>query len=425
MIFAPETRVDLGPLVRPVYVPSFVYAAGSSALLPAQVLLALQVGFTSAGVAALMTWIGLFAIASSLIAGHFVDWIGERIALAVVTIGGAIGLVAAAGCCTAGLPGRRWVLVVALTVFDLVDAVWSIARQGLVADLAPATMRGRAMNLYGACQRLGRIVGPLIAAAVLTVSGAAAVFPCAALVVIAALALLLGANSKTVPSGRHGALTTGATTEKSSKASGGMRVGAAPWWIRHQFLVLGVGALILSALRTVKETLLPLWTVQGAHLDGTQVALVLALASGAELILFWPAGLASDRYGRAPVIVTAMAFMSAGICLAPWSETVAWLLPCVTLIGLGDGAGAGIIKTLGADLAPETGRAAFLGRWQAIASVGSLLAPAVTGFALATTSLPAALLLNGMVGLVGTVWMAWWTPKILPGVRLPARVPPP
>lgn len=85
MIFSPETRGELGPLVRTVYIPSLVYAAGSSAILPAQVLLALRVGFTSAGVAALMTWIGLFAIASSLVAGHIVDRIGEHVALAMVT----------------------------------------------------------------------------------------------------------------------------------------------------------------------------------------------------------------------------------------------------------------------------------------------------------------------------------------------------
>lgn len=85
MILSLETRAGLRPLIAPVYVPSLVYAAGASALLPAQVLLALQMGFTAAGVAALMTWIGAFAIASSMLAGLLVDRFGERACLCLVT----------------------------------------------------------------------------------------------------------------------------------------------------------------------------------------------------------------------------------------------------------------------------------------------------------------------------------------------------
>lgn len=100
-----------------------------------------------------------------------------------------------------------------------------------------------------------------------------------------------------------------------------------------------------------------------------------------------------------------------------------WFLACAALIGLGNGVGAGIIKVLGVDLAPIVGRAAFLGRWQAIASAGSLLAPAVAGVAIAVVSLPAALLLMGAVGFAGSAWMAWWTPKLTPRPDQVGRTP--
>lgn len=398
---ASPVRAGLAPLLAPVYLPSLGYAAGSSALVPAQVLLALDLGFSPAGVAGLMTWIGAFAIVSSLLAGRLVDRWGEHRALVVITVPGALGLIAAAAAAATDAPGARWVLVLALTAFDLVDAVWSIARQGMVADLAPPQLRGRAMNLYGACQRLGRIVGPVAAAAVLAVAGPAAVLPLSAVIVLAALVWLL----RHLPDRHHAepvpSQAPAAATPTPSRA-------------RRALVLLGAGVLILSALRTAKETLLPLWADHGAHLPATQVALVLALASAAELVLFWPAGMASDRYGRAPVVVTAMGLMSAGLVLAPLSSGTPWLLGCVTLIGLGDGAGAGIVKTLGTDIAPTSARATFLGQWQSIASAGSLLAPAVAGAAIAVFSLPAALLLNGVVGLAGTAWMAWWTPRLVP-----------
>lgn len=419
------TWAGLSPLVRPVFVPSLVYATGASALVPAQILLALQMGFTSAGVAGVMTWVGAFAIASSMIAGQLVDRLGERRALSMVTVAGGLALLVAAVCAVTERPGSRWVLVAALTVFDLVDGVWSIARQGIVADLAPATMRGRAMNLYGACQRVGRIGGPLVAAGVMVFAGPAAVFPVAALVVVAALVLLLGAPpSSTVPvAGEEpppGEVGDSGVVNTRVEAAAEPRV---PWRWRHRMLLLGIGMLILTALRTAKETLLPLWAAQGIHLDDSQVALVLALASGAELALFWPAGIALDRYGRAPVVVIAMLLMSTGLCLAPCGPSPIWFLACAALIGLGNGVGAGIIKVLGVDLAPPSGRAAFLGRWQAIASAGSLLAPAVAGVAIAVASLPAALFLTGAVGLAGSVWMAWWTPKLTPRLDQVGRTP--
>lgn len=109
-----------------------------------------------------------------------------------------------------------------------------------------------------------------------------------------------------------------------------------------------------------------------------------------------------------------MVLMSAGMCAAPLGRSAPWLLGCAVLIGLGDGAGAGIIKILGVDLAPGNARATFLGRWQAIASTGSLLAPALAGAAIATFSLSAALVLLGAVGIPGSGWMAWWTPRLVP-----------
>ncbi|MDR6892874.1 MFS transporter [Falsarthrobacter nasiphocae] len=391
------------PLVGPVYVPSLIYAAGASALVPAQVILALQLGFSPAAFAGVMTWIGAFAVFASVFAGRLVDRWGDKRALIGVTVLGGAGLLLAALAAADGSPWAKWVLVVALTLFDLVDAVWSIARQGLVMDLAPVHLRGRAMSLYGACQRLGRLAGPLLAAPILAVASPLWVLPVTTTVCVVALAWLI----------RHRPSLAGPPLASSTP------IASAPTPLnppvgRRAVATLGGGALILEALRISVTTLVPLWAVQGAQLNPPEVALLLALISGAQLVLFWPAGVVVDRWGLAPVTVTAMAGISLGLGLMPLDRSITWLVLCGLLVGLGDGVGAGVIKQMGAALAPVEGRAAFLGHWQGIASAGSLASPALSGVAIAAASLPVALVLNGGMGLAGAAWMAVWVPRLLP-----------
>lgn len=77
MPVSPAGAPALRPLVAPVYVPTVVYAAGASLLVPAQVLLALRLGFDPAYVAALATWIGAFGVLASYASGAVVQRWGE------------------------------------------------------------------------------------------------------------------------------------------------------------------------------------------------------------------------------------------------------------------------------------------------------------------------------------------------------------
>lgn len=81
------------PLWRPVYLPTVVYAMGSSILAPAGVLLALQVGASSAAVVGMTTWIGAFAILASLLSGFVVGRWGENRSVGVISVLTALALV--------------------------------------------------------------------------------------------------------------------------------------------------------------------------------------------------------------------------------------------------------------------------------------------------------------------------------------------
>ena len=178
-------------------------------------------------------------------------------------------------------------------------------------------------------------------------------------------------------------------------------------------MLLGLGILVLAGMRTVKETLIPLWASDVVQLTPSAVALVAAVMSATELVLFLPAGLALDRLGRTPVVVTALLLMGIGLAILPLNTSQTWLVLCACMLGLGDGAGAGIIKTLGVDLAPRHGRAQFLGHWQTIASVGACAAPAAVTAVTTMAGLGLGIGTLGIVGMFGALWMAWWTPRFI------------
>lgn len=390
--------IALKPLWRPVYLPSLVYAAGASILGPVSVVLALQLGISASGVVALVTWLGAFSILASFVSGYAVAWLGEGRAVTIGSCAAALALGWAAVAAWLWRDAAFWWLVLALMVCDLVDAVWSIARQSIVSDLAPPQHRGLAVNLYGACQRLGRMLGPLIVALLLLFSSPQAALPVVAAILLIAMALLLRARPArtTGPGGRP---ETG-------------DVEAGPSLLRP-LLLLGLGILVLAGMRTVKETLIPLWASDVVQLTPSAVALVAAVMSATELVLFLPAGLALDRLGRTPVVVTALLLMGIGLAILPLNTSQTWLVLCACMLGLGDGAGAGIIKTLGVDLAPRHGRAQFLGHWQTIASVGACAAPAAVTAVTTMAGLGLGIGTLGIVGMFGALWMAWWTPRFI------------
>lgn len=130
----------------------------------------------------------------------------------------------------------------------------------------------------------------------------------------------------------------------------------------------------------------------------------------------YPAGLVLDRYGRTPVAVLCLGLLGAGLgamAAVPHGALVAFVAAAL-IVGLGDGVGLGLIKTLGIDLAPEVGRARFLGWWTSLASVRSFAGPALATGLIAGSGLGAALLGVGGLGLFGSAWLGSWTARLIP-----------
>lgn len=380
----PEPRAHpdggLRALVPSLYAPSFLYAIGQGALVPVIALAARKDGASIALAGAIVGLRGIGICVGDVPAGKLVSRLGQRrSAVAASTVLAAAGGAAAMG-------GGTWVLAAAVLVMGLGWAVWLVARLSLATDLAPPERRGQVIATLGGASRIGSFVGPLLGAALISVFGIDAAFWLQGIMVIIGCAAMLAA---TPPSAGGASAGRDHGRVLASVAAAGVRRVAGP----------GMGAIAICALRSSRQALLPLWA---AHIgvDAAGVSLVFAASSALDMLLFVPAGYVSDRWGRKLVALSCLAVLAVGHLMIPLTRDFATLMAVGLLLGFGNGLGSGIVMTMGADLAPSSGRAAFLGFWRFVADVGTAGGPFVVSAVVAVTALGPAAICIGAGGLL-------------------------
>ena len=400
-----ELPALLRRLVLPVYLPTALYATGAAAIVPVLPLIGLYLGLNVPQVALLITVAGLLTVIAPLPIGQLVARIGERAALIV---GGLISIGAIVGSLIAAWPDgssatASWAPVLfcaSILVMTLGDITWDLGRQTYIADEVPLHLRARAMSLFGGTLRVGRILGPLIGAVLITLAGPAAAFLVHLVAAIAGLMLItiFVPPRLAVPASSPG-------EEPADPPARGE--------VLRPLLLVGAAVLVLTLVRTNRDLLLPLLGNEFGHPEAV-VSLVFAVAAVVELAFIVPAGTLMDRYGRAAVLVPCLALMGVGYLLGGLAATVAGLVAISLVFAVGNGLAAGINKTLSADLTPTRNRAGWLGLWNSFTGAGALIGPAIVALAGATTVVTASLA-TGWISLAGAGWAAWWLPRFLPG----------
>jgi MFS family permease len=183
------------------------------------------------------------------------------------------------------------------------------------------------------------------------------------------------------------------------------------------FLTVGIGALLVSAVRASRQAVIPLWA-EGIGLDAATTSLIYGLAGGIDMLVFYPAGKVMDRKGRAWVAVPSMLIMGIAMLLTPFTHSALTLLLASLLIGFGNGIGSGMIMTLGADYSPLAGRAHFLGLWRLMSDIGSTGGPALLSAVTALVSLAAGIWCTALLGFGAAAVLWHWIPRT---PRHPAR----
>ncbi|MCU1535792.1 MAG: major facilitator superfamily 1 [Humibacillus sp.] len=392
----PPREDDAGRWLRTVavsaYGPSLLSAVGSGAVAPVVAVSARQLG-ASIGVAALLVaTIGIGQLVGDLPSGALAARIGERRALLVAAVVEAVGMVVAA------LAGGLGMLFVGVFVVGLAGSLFGLARQAYLTEAVPVAMRARALSTLGGVSRIGAFVGPFLGAFAIARWGTESAYWVGGVAAVAAFVLVLVAPDIT-------------------RSPGGLAAAAphrsvASVLLEHRFvlLTLGTGALCVAGARAIREALVPLWA-ESVGLSPSQTALVFGVAGALDMLLFYPSGWLMDRYGRVAAAVPSMVVLGIGMMTLPLATTLVAVTLAATVLGIGNGLGAGLIMTLGADASPAVGRTQFLGGWRLFADVGRAAGPLALSGLTAVLSLGASSLVLGVAALVGAGWLRVWVPR--------------
>ena len=390
---APFRIRDLG---MSVYVPTFLFAVGQGAVIPFTPLFARDLGASVALASLIVAVRGFGMVIFDIPAGVLVGAIGERYAMVVGTVMLAIVAVCAA------LATSPMLFAGLMVVMGFAWAIWQLARLSYVSDQAPPEIRGRALSLVGGTHRVGNALGPLIGGYLGTQYGLGSSFYLQAVLAVIAsglmFALVKGGDDRGDTSG-HGAVHE--------------RFGRIFTEHRRTFATAGFATICLSLMRASRQTIIPLW---GDHI-GLSIAAVGGVFSASntmDMMLFYPAGTVMDRWGRKWVAIPCLLTIAVGLMLIPIATTLPLFIAVAVLTGFGNGMGAGIVMTFGADFSPPLNRAEFLGVWRLIGDIGQLGGPLILSVITATATLGTGSVATGAVGLAGAVVMWLFVPEPLP-----------
>src|SRR6478736_2415378 len=356
---------SLRSIAVPAFGPALLFSIGEGAILPVVALSARDLGASVAVAALIVTLIGLgswfFNLPASLVTLRF----GERWSIVGAAV--AAGLALAAAATYALAPNGLWLLAVAMAVVGMSGAVFGLARQKYLTEAVPVAFRARALSTLGGVNRIGVFIGPFAGAAVMQFFGIAGAYWVGVVAMAAAALLSLTIPDLTTPEVRTGADAGPQPTLRSVAVS---HAGV--------FLSLGVGILLLSALRSSRQVVIPLWS-DHLGMDATSASLIYGLSGAIDMLVFYPAGKLMDRKGRQWVAIPSTLLMGTALLLIPLTGSFTGLLLAALLIGFGNGISSGLVMTLGADFSPDRGRGQFLGLWRFLADAGSTGGPGLPG----------------------------------------------
>lgn len=424
-------RGMLWRLAPVIYGPTVLFALGEGAVIPLLPIFAARLGADVPTAALVASALVVGQLCGNIPAGWAVARIGERITMA---IGGGVAMLGVAGL---ALAPNLALLTASVFVIGLCAAAFGLARHSFMTTRVPVSFRARALSLLGGTFRLGMFVGPFIAAALLAVFGDehSTVWFFAACLIATVLLVLLGPDPETDASIAPGARTAPRPADDSRIAedSGEPVTGSIPttervgvfrtmWRFRGVLGRLGLAAASLSAVRSARQVVLPLWGVS-IGLDAQTIALVVGISGAIDFALFYASGQVMDRFGRLWAALPAMILMGAGFLALSFThdlpQAAMWFALFAAVLGVGNGLSSGILLTLGADVAPPADPAPFLGSWRTLTDAGGAIAPLIVSALAAAFSLSIATGAMGLIGLVGAGAFVRWVPRFVPRVAPP------
>ncbi|WP_156879081.1 MFS transporter [Oceanobacter kriegii] len=372
-------------LFLPVYLPGILTAMAQTSVLVLLPMYVLELGFDASIAALMLASRGVGQLLGDVPAGIVASKFGDRGCLLLGNIGYVIGYSLMACGNNPILLGIGGIIAGLSMSFAL------LGRQAYISHRSLPNQRGRALSLVAGGMRIGSLIGPVIGGLVASHYSYQVAFLCMVALSVLALVLVLMTAEKGQPEATDTPHSMGAI----------LRI-----LVDHKqaFLSAGLAMIMLQFMRAGRITLLPL-AGSSVGLNVAEVGFLVSAAAFMDSLMFVPAGIIMDRWGRKAAAAPSLIIFALGLSLLAWADSYAALLAGALLIGTGNGLSAGLVMVLGVDFAPEKGRARFIGVWKLVSDSGQAAAPLVISGMLTVTSLLVTTQAVAMAGFFGFYWL--------------------
>jgi MFS family permease len=391
-----EEEFSLRSVAVAAFGPATLFGLAEGAMLPVIALSSIDRGASTAIAALINALLGIGSIVTNIPSGMLATRIGERKSMLVAAAVAVTGLIL----CLVNLGHGALSLCVfgfGVLLLGAASSVYTLARQSYLTEIVPPRMRARALSTLGGTLRVGMFVGPFLAAGAEEVWGLQGAY-FVSLAAMAGAAIIVYRVPDLEQTDEHKAAAAEVTTWGILKR----------YW--RTFATLGMGVVLLSAIRQTRQVVIPLWA---AHigLSPTANSIIYGIAGLIDVMTFYPAGKVMDLYGRRWVAVPCAAVLGISFVVMPFTHAIVTLTITAMIMGFGNGIGSGIVMTLSADTSPEIGRPTFLGLWRELSDAGQGIGPLILSAVTGLAGLSVGITASGAVGFAAAAVMWVFIPR--------------
>lgn len=289
---------------------------------------------------------------------------------------------------TLGLSGTLWVACALVIAERVGKAVRSPAKDALLSYATSATGRGRGFAVQEALDQIGAVIGPLVVALMLVVTGGnyAPSLAVLALPGVAALALLFWLRARVPEPAAYEIPETAHVQPETAPAPHGRRLPRAFW------AYSGFTAMTMAGFATFG--ILSFHMVERGILPAEAVPLLYAGAMAVDAIVALGTGWAYDKYG--PRALLLLPVIAAAIPVLAFTDVLASVIAGSLLWGAALGIQESTLRATVADLVPPDRRSTAYGIYAAIVGVATAIGGILAG-ALYGVSIPALIIVTLLI----------------------------
>lgn len=388
-------RTILSKFLLPVFCPSIVVAVVQQGLLVILPLYILHLGGSMAEAAAVVGLRGIGMMLADIPAGLMLEKVGDKFMMLFASILFFTAML------MMGLIPETLIIMASAILLGFAHGCWLVGRISYVGLVAEARERGRVMALSAGIIRFGSVIGPITAGVFISLLGYEHTILLFAFSSLLMAFFVMGWVVNHLPS-----QLSENSNPVSHKSHSIMQIADVMVEHRKLFATAGVGAISLMLVRSSRSLLLPLIGA-ALLLDESSIGFAIACGAVVDTLLFYPAGSLMDRIGRKPILLISLFALGCGLIGMSFVNSYYALIGIAVLLGLGNGFSAGVIMTIGADLAPDKNRGGFIGVWRLLTDMGTTAGPFIIGGTVKVLSLAAAAQLAGALGVFSAIYLLY------------------